>query len=308
MHVQQVPVGQVSTEIAAALQDFDLPRLQRNGFDVGVLHPTDRGRRCEQDGVRARQYLWPAVRNFAGPQFGHWLGWAAPARNPHQRSEKSHCRHDISVVAPTGALCASRSAQYAGQRNRRSALDRELFKLAVGEEPNPLSIGREERVEAALSTRQQRGFGLVEQARSELLLTICAARRKHQPAAVRRNGDRAVCARRRVRLQINAEAGQLMVRLSCCVPGDPACCYRDDCEHCRCAPPVTTPTAVWSSNNSQTSPMSRKRFLGSFSRQRPNRRRTFAGTGVRSGSFITTAANMSGMVFPMNGGLPVTIW
>src|SRR5580698_1929346 len=107
MHIQQITIGQVSTEIAAALQNFNLSSLQRHGFDVGVIHPADGIRRGEQDSFCARQYLGPTVCDFVGSQFAEGLYGAASRGNSLERSEKSHRRHDSSVVAPTGALCTS---------------------------------------------------------------------------------------------------------------------------------------------------------------------------------------------------------
>ena len=53
--------------------------------------------------------------------------------------------------------------------------------------------------------------------------------------------------------------------------------------------------------------MSRRRFLGSFSRHRCNNRRTLAGTRSSFGSSLSTAANVSETVSPSNSRRPVSI-
>jgi hypothetical protein len=65
--------------------------------------------------------------------------------------------------------------------------------------------------------------------------------------------------------------------------------------------------AASTSSSSHTSPMSRSRFFGSFSRHRVNSRRTFGGAALRSGCFMTTAASVSVRSSPWNSRWPVTI-
>ena len=134
------------------------------------------------------------MRDFAGSQFGEGLWGTAFGGNPRYREHKPHRRRDISIVAPTGALGAGLSGHDAGQRHRCPAMNRDLPELAAAEEADPLPVGREKRVVAALGAGQQRGFGLTEQARRELLPPVGAARRKGQPATVGRDGDSSACA------------------------------------------------------------------------------------------------------------------
>ena len=65
-------------------------------------------------------------------------------------------------------------------------------------------------------------------------------------------------------------------------------------------------TAV-SSSSSQASPMSRRRFLGSFSRHFRSSRRTTSGASSSRGSDFTTDASVSVRSSPSNSLLPVSI-
>ena len=70
---------------------------------------------------------------------------------------------------------------------------------------------------------------------------------------------------------------------------------------------VAAPSGGMSSSHNQASPMSRSRFLGSFSRQRRSRRRACVGIRPKSGSLVATSMSVSETVSPANGRSPVSI-
>ena len=89
---------------------------------------------------------------------------------------------------PTGSK--TKGCDSADQLFRCSSPNRDFLELAARIEADPLGIGREECIAAAFRAGQQRGFGLIEQARGKLLFPIRPARGIHDASPVGRNRDR----------------------------------------------------------------------------------------------------------------------
>src|SRR6266851_2127509 len=96
----------------------------------------------EEHGLASRQDLRPTMGGFTFVSgFGDRLG--RPSRRRYARKAANECpwgNDDRPVFAPTGAAPVGGVAE----RDRRAALNGNLFHLFIGEEPDPLPIGREE--------------------------------------------------------------------------------------------------------------------------------------------------------------------
>src|SRR5712691_917278 len=95
------------------------------------------------------------------------------------------------VLLPVKSTASPGSATSAGgiaQGDRRAALHRDLFHFSIGEEADPLAVGRKERIGGAFGAGEQCSLGQVEESCGKLLLSIRAAHGKGQPRSVGRDG------------------------------------------------------------------------------------------------------------------------
>src|SRR5262249_35934445 len=115
----------------------------------------------EENGPVPRQNLRPAVRDCSATEFRQSLRRPSGGSHTGKLGKWTKRRHDGAVVTPT----ASPWIDNIGERNRRSALDRDFLQFAICKESHPLAIGREERIGAVPASRQQRSVCLVEQTR-----------------------------------------------------------------------------------------------------------------------------------------------
>ena len=116
--------------------------------DIGSVDAPLRSKRGEKNGVRARQYLWPSMRNvrLAQRRHGLWLAtrsWHAQQRRPRLLTR---VEDNGTVVTPRGA--ARVNAVGVADNHGGATRDRNLLQFSVreAEESNPLAIGRKERV------------------------------------------------------------------------------------------------------------------------------------------------------------------
>jgi hypothetical protein len=91
------------------------------------------------------------------------------------------------VVRPDSAATTLRNV---AQRHGGPSADRNLFQLSIGEERDPLSIGREERVSRAGRARQGRGTQLIETTNIQLRGSRRELRDKREHATVRGQRER----------------------------------------------------------------------------------------------------------------------
>ena len=155
--------GRVAGHAAALVKNPDLPRRGLPDDDAGVvvvaraLEHADR----EEDGRISGQIRRPAVRALAACRVGSRqdLGLAAPRGDSHQARREIRGVDDRVVGEPDAAAVV----RGVGDDRRDAAVRRDLLQLAVREEADPLSVGREERRRRALrcprpvSARSDRG-------------------------------------------------------------------------------------------------------------------------------------------------------
>ncbi len=147
-HVQR-PVAHeadVAVEVAriepALLQDVDLARVQFPDL-APRLGKIARDARQIQQRLTAGKNLRPAMRvgraagSSLGGQLRDRLRLAAVFRNAHDRMTGPGRVVDISVFGP---VAAATGIGRIGQDDRLSAVDRDLFQLAVAEEGDPLLV------------------------------------------------------------------------------------------------------------------------------------------------------------------------
>ena len=96
-------------------------------------------------------------------RFNHTLGLSAGFRNPPERvvAPEDH----VAVVTPGGRFIA-----HLADRVDLQASERDLLDAPVGIEPDPFSVGREERLFGSLGSGERSGFELVDIAYIELPL------------------------------------------------------------------------------------------------------------------------------------------
>src|SRR6266542_6628092 len=146
---------QVAAEIAAAMHYLHFAGFQRKDLNYGIVIIGDSLVGHEQHGLASGQDLWPAMRGFVSfSGIGDSL-WR-PSRSRHARktsaSAAAQRRDNIVVFAP------GRTAPIGGtaQGNHGAAPGRDLFHFSFGEEADPLTVGREERVAGSLGAGEQR--------------------------------------------------------------------------------------------------------------------------------------------------------
>src|SRR5262249_34729230 len=114
-------------------------------------------------------------------------------------------RDDVAVFPPT---CASETRNLS-QGNSRASFHRDLVDLTESGEPDPQSIGREERSRCSLRARELGGLGLVQAPCVEFPVSARNARHVDQPPAVRGEGDvavRSIWRQRDFRTKIDVQA------------------------------------------------------------------------------------------------------
>src|SRR5439155_10579332 len=183
--------------------DRDFTGLETDDANVGIL-PTERVRTLRKKyRFSAWQNLRPAA-NGVGVRLRQRLRCAAGRGNTHQARTDVRREDDVAVLTPTATPGGPRIAQC----HRGAALHRHLLQLSAREEPDPLPVGREERVGAALGPGHGCGERLIERSRCELDYAARRTYREHDTRAVRReNGSRAR-AGHSIRPQIHAEPNQ----------------------------------------------------------------------------------------------------
>jgi hypothetical protein len=140
---------------------------------------------CEEYGLASRQDLRPAMYDFSFlARFGDHLRRPSRVRYPRKAGSYSWTKYDPALLAPTRATRAPGITKC----DRRATLNRDLLHLSIGEEPDPLPVGREERIRGILRPCKQCGLDLIQQPHGKLLFSRRAARHKRQPAAVGRDG------------------------------------------------------------------------------------------------------------------------
>src|SRR5262249_41182795 len=117
--------------------------------------------------------------------FGDQFGGTTLGRNPRQSTDDAECGDDDVIASPTCTLLGRRIAQL----DRRATLHRKSFELAIREEPDPLAVRGEERIESALGAGKYSERGLIEQPRAELP-PVRAADMVDEPSTVGRHDDR----------------------------------------------------------------------------------------------------------------------
>ena len=89
----------------------------------------------------------PAVGHFAGVELRHRYRRSAGGRDPRENAGEVQCRDDVGIVAPASAIAQG-----------RAAFHRNLFELALDEEPDPIARRRKERGLGVLGPGERRGL------------------------------------------------------------------------------------------------------------------------------------------------------
>ena len=168
-NVEQIPRRTIPTHASALEQDSDAPALAVEERDLsvivvaGALFGADR----EDHLLAARQEVGPPVRalTLAGVDFRQRLELSSPGGNAGEPGRIVRREDDRVVVGPDRAsLCVDAFAD----QLRRTSRDGRFLQLApLGEEPDPLAVGRKERAPAARGAFDRTRFDLAERAQEE---------------------------------------------------------------------------------------------------------------------------------------------
>src|SRR5215813_5588199 len=172
MNVKQVSgrsrLRKISAIVSAAKQGFSLPGHERHNvescfcqIDLSIVG-------CEQN----RLAVWKNLREsmcllaFLGVKLSQRLRGSAVLGDACQAAP-AHAEDDVSILTPGSTdRVRSRAEHHRGATSRRN-----LLEASVREERDPFTIRRKKGIPGALGSRQRRGFGLVECADRELLLS-----------------------------------------------------------------------------------------------------------------------------------------
>src|SRR5215472_15165152 len=104
MHVDQVAAGQISSIIAAPVNDLALPGLEDLGFDEGILVVARRAG-GEENGPASRENLGKAVGDlaFGGIKLGYGFWFPAGLGNAEEAAAVVGREDDVAILAPTGS-------------------------------------------------------------------------------------------------------------------------------------------------------------------------------------------------------------
>src|SRR5215469_18925863 len=119
--------------------------------------------------------------HLAADQFCGRLRRASRCGDPRQGTELDSRDEDLVVFTPYRAPRKRGITKCHGG----AALHGDLFHSAVGEEPDPLTTGREERILGTLGAGQYNRLILSQQPGGEPLLSVMSAHRIDKSAAVR---------------------------------------------------------------------------------------------------------------------------
>src|SRR5437763_934140 len=89
-----------------------------------------------------------------------YCNWQTAARgNPRESCGRCERDDNVSIVTPT----ASRpTARRVAQAHRSAACDRDFLEFSIGEECDPLTVSRKERLTGAVGAREERGLILIQ--------------------------------------------------------------------------------------------------------------------------------------------------
>ena len=146
MHVDQVPAGQIPAVISASLHDLTWPVFSEalrcwhsptlTGWGEAVKSTASPpGKICGQRCVAS-----------PGPSLVSSCG-VRPAAGIREKGDRFPWPAMIYPSSPQ--LRADRGRRGTRQSHRRAALDRDFLQFSSGEEPDPLAVGREERIRAS---------------------------------------------------------------------------------------------------------------------------------------------------------------
>ena len=122
------------------------------------------------------------MRHFTLLQACQLLRNPSIRRYTDQAAEEMWCQDNAVVVPPSTSSVVGGFAQH----YRRAAMHRYSFQLMIGEESQPLSVRREERILGIFGSGQRSSLDLVQEPRRQSLDTIRTADEMDQSISVRR--------------------------------------------------------------------------------------------------------------------------